>query len=272
MEDAAPYVLGHSPIELDRLERQARIVDPITRRFVQEAGVRPGMRVLDVGSGAGDVALLLADLVGPNGGVVGFDRSAAGLEAARSKAAVRGVGHVTFVTGTIDAVDDGEPFDAAVGRCVLQFQSDPAELLAAVAARVTSGGLVVFRELDWSGVSSEPAIPTFERLCDWVQRAIAESGANVHSGLRLPAVFAAAGLEEPELRLEQPIGVGEGARKLLEKIADLATTLATTIIERGIATAEDLDLETLLARMTAEAAERRSLVRSHLQIGAWSRV
>ena len=86
----------------------------------------------------------------------------------------------------------------------------------------------------------------------------------------MPRVFAAAGLEEPELRLEQPIGIGDGARKILERFADLAATLAARIIELGIATAEELDLDTLLSRMTAEAAERRSLVRSHLQIGAWS--
>jgi len=248
------------------------MIDPITRRFVHEAGIGPGMRVLDVGSGAGDVALLFADVVGPNGRVVGFDRSEAGLETARSKAEARGLDHVTFVTGTIDAVGDGNPFDAAAGRYVLQFQSSPADLLAAVAARVSSGGPVVFHELDWSGVSSDPVVPTFERLCGWTQRAIVESGADVHLGLRLPVVFAAAGLEEPQLRLEQPIGVGEGARKILERFADLAATLETTIVEQEIATTEELDLETLLWRMTAEADERRSVVRSHLQIGAWSRV
>lgn len=64
------YVLGHSDAELRRLETQARVKDPITRRFFVEAGVGPGMRVLDVGSGAGDVALLLAELVGESGQVV----------------------------------------------------------------------------------------------------------------------------------------------------------------------------------------------------------
>ena len=56
------YVLGHSESELVRLERQARIMEPITRRFFEAAGVGPGMRVLDCGSGAGDVAFLAADL------------------------------------------------------------------------------------------------------------------------------------------------------------------------------------------------------------------
>ena len=58
------YALGHSDGELERLSVQSRFVEPITRQFLQEAGISTGMRVLDVGSGAGDVAFLAADLVG----------------------------------------------------------------------------------------------------------------------------------------------------------------------------------------------------------------
>ena len=58
------YVLGHTNAELKRLVTQARLIDPITRRFLVSAGIKEGMRILDVGSGAGDVAILLAGLVG----------------------------------------------------------------------------------------------------------------------------------------------------------------------------------------------------------------
>jgi tRNA A58 N-methylase Trm61 len=71
------YVLGHSDVELKRLATQARLIDPITRRFLVSAGIREGMRVLDVGSGAGDVAVLLAGLVGPSGEVEPGKRSVA---------------------------------------------------------------------------------------------------------------------------------------------------------------------------------------------------
>jgi ubiquinone/menaquinone biosynthesis C-methylase UbiE len=66
---AGAYVLGHSDWELDRLRVQARLIDPITRRFFLDAGIVPGMRVLDVGSGAGDTAFLAAELVGARGEV-----------------------------------------------------------------------------------------------------------------------------------------------------------------------------------------------------------
>jgi hypothetical protein len=49
---------GHSDAEMNRLATQARTIDPITRRFPTSAGIIRGMRVLDVGSGAGDVAMM----------------------------------------------------------------------------------------------------------------------------------------------------------------------------------------------------------------------
>ncbi|HXY84755.1 MAG TPA: methyltransferase domain-containing protein, partial [Gaiellaceae bacterium] len=80
------YALGHSEHELRRLSVQAKLVDPITRRFLVEAGIGPGMRVLDIGSGVGDVAFLVAGLVGEEGEVVGTDRSAEALTVARERA------------------------------------------------------------------------------------------------------------------------------------------------------------------------------------------
>ena len=71
----ADYVLGHSEAELRRLTTQARLIDPMTRRFLTSAGLAEGMRVLDVGSGAGDVAVLVDAMVGPTGEVVGTDTS-----------------------------------------------------------------------------------------------------------------------------------------------------------------------------------------------------
>jgi ubiquinone/menaquinone biosynthesis C-methylase UbiE len=77
---------------LARLNAQARLIDPITRRFLKEAGVVSGMRVLDVGSGAGDVALLAAELVGTTGEVLGVDRSSEALSTASARAAAASLG------------------------------------------------------------------------------------------------------------------------------------------------------------------------------------
>jgi ubiquinone/menaquinone biosynthesis C-methylase UbiE len=80
------YALGHSNREVDRLSAQARLLEPLTREFLSQAGIVPGMRVLDVGSGAGDVAFLAAELVGDTGTVIGTDRAPGVLAIARARA------------------------------------------------------------------------------------------------------------------------------------------------------------------------------------------
>ncbi len=86
-EPADTYALGRSEAETERLILQNQIYSPITRQMLVTAGVTRGMTVLDLGSGAGDVALLLADLVGPSGRVVGVDSHAEILETARGESA-----------------------------------------------------------------------------------------------------------------------------------------------------------------------------------------
>jgi cyclopropane fatty-acyl-phospholipid synthase-like methyltransferase len=53
----AGHFLGHSDAENLRLQTQAKILRPITERLLRSAGIRPGMRVLDLGTGAGDAAM-----------------------------------------------------------------------------------------------------------------------------------------------------------------------------------------------------------------------
>ena len=93
------------------------------------------MRVLDVGSGAGDVALLAADLVGPTGEVVGVEVAPETIAIAEQRVAAAGLSNVRFVRADLrDLRLDEAPFDAIVGRWVLMYQPDPADLLRRLAA------------------------------------------------------------------------------------------------------------------------------------------
>jgi protein-L-isoaspartate O-methyltransferase len=114
------YPLGHSDRELERLSTQARLIGPITREFFIDAGIVPGMRILDVGSGSGDVAFLAADLAGDKGSVVGVERAPAAILAARRRAEARSLSNVSFRKANLPR--SLEPFDAVVGRYVLLFQ------------------------------------------------------------------------------------------------------------------------------------------------------
>ncbi|MDQ2682275.1 MAG: class I SAM-dependent methyltransferase, partial [Chloroflexota bacterium] len=115
--------------ELERLIRQDAYFGEFTQELLERAGLEPGMRVLDLGTGAGDVALRVSRIVGPSGAVVGIDREESAIGFARQRAANAGVENVTFVASDLDSFVADEPFDAIVGRMVLSFLPDPAVTL-----------------------------------------------------------------------------------------------------------------------------------------------
>src|SRR4029078_9461741 len=127
------YALGRSDDEHARLTEQANFLRPLTERFFRQAGIAPGMTVLDVGSGVGDVAFLLAGLVGRDGKVVGVDMDGGALEKARTRAGRLGLRNVGFVCADIRTARLPGPFDAAAGRLVLLYFADPVAALARIA-------------------------------------------------------------------------------------------------------------------------------------------
>src|SRR5262245_35182855 len=110
------YTMGRSQNEERRLSAQAELLEPPTRFLFEAAGVTRGMRVLDVGSGAGDVAFLVAALVGDEGHVVGIDMNPEIVTTATMRAAELGLQQVSFVSGDVRETRFDEEFDAVVGR------------------------------------------------------------------------------------------------------------------------------------------------------------
>jgi SAM-dependent methyltransferase len=258
-ENEAGYVLGHSASEVERLIAQARVYEPLTQRFLLDAGLEAGMRVLDVGCGVGDVTFLAARLVDLGGEVVGIDQSPTAIEAAGRRAQEMAVSNVRFVVGDAGAMPFEEPFDAAIGRCVLQFSSDPPAMMREIATHVRSGGIVAFQEIDWSGCRSLPNLPTFSSCVGWGVEAMRGSGADPYIGLKLHSVYTAAGLPAPALSLRAGIGAGPD-QPIYMSIAGLMRSLLPAIERLGIASAEEVDVDTLASRISAEAVAENATV------------
>jgi hypothetical protein len=165
-----------------------------------------------------------------------------------------------------------QPFDAVIGRYVLQFQPDPAAMLRKLAGHVRSGGLIVFHEIDHGGVGSFPPAPTYDRCCRWVIETLRLHRTETRMGTKLHSTFVAAGLPAPSMRLETLIGGGTNSSDCLHLVADLVGTLLPEMERLGIATAADVELETLAERMSNEAIGSSSVIFGHWQIAAWSRV
>src|SRR5882724_6478380 len=118
MNLASVYALGHQDREVDRLEFQSRVIEPVTRRLIRECGIGPGMRVLEIGCGAGDVSILLAEAVGETGRVVAFDRESRAIGTAKARALARGHRQIEFVVASDEAFPERPAFEAVIGRYV----------------------------------------------------------------------------------------------------------------------------------------------------------
>ena len=244
-------------------------IDDFTLRLLTDAGVCTGMRVLDVGCGAGDVTLLTAALVGEQGQVVGVDREAAPLLLARDKARERGFPNVTFEQGDLEALPTGlGMFDAAVGRRVLMYQPDAVRAVRQLARSVRRGGLIVFQEHDFTmAPASLVPMPLHSRAQEWCWRTVEREGGNMHMGFGLHGALTQAGLSVQQVRAETvvqtpdaPYGLGRIVRAVLPRI-----------IRQGVATEDEIDIHTLEQRLDAERLDTNATFVCDMKFGAWAR-
>jgi ubiquinone/menaquinone biosynthesis C-methylase UbiE len=141
------YVLGHSKNEIQRLISQAAIFRPVTERLLRAVKIGPGMRILDLGCGAGDVSMVAAEFVGPTGLVVGIDRNQEVLTLAAERARAAGLPQIRFARASVESFSSQETFDLVIGRYIVIHQSDPIGFLRAAARLVRPGGSIAFHEL-----------------------------------------------------------------------------------------------------------------------------
>lgn len=238
------YALGHSEHELARLSLQAEAFLPFTVQLFEQARIRAGMHILDVGCGAADVSFLAAELVGPNGRVVGVDRVPTAIEWATARARSREIQNADFLVGDPSMMEFDREFDAIVGRFVLMYYPDPVSALRRLARYLRPGGLMVFQEFDMDYIRCRPISPTFERATEWIKRAFSASGAKIRLGSDLYPVFLAAGLPRPSLRLDALIGGGADLQAFA-LIAETIQSLLPVMEEMGIANAAEIELPTL---------------------------
>jgi SAM-dependent methyltransferase len=252
---------------------QAEILRPITERLLRGAGIRRGMRVLDLGCGAGDVSLLAAELVGSSGTVVGIDRSPEAIAVARERARVNGRRNVHFEEAAVGDFSGIQPFDMVIGRYVLIHQADPVGFIRAAAGLVRPGGVLALHELSTCGeyVQSFPRVPLWHQAWEWSRLAFQAVAPHCDAGDRLIEHFATAGLPLPTLFCESPAGGGEDS-PLYSWMAETLHSFLPQLERMRILTADTIAIETLAGRIREAVVQARSQITGPAQFCAWARV
>jgi 2-polyprenyl-3-methyl-5-hydroxy-6-metoxy-1,4-benzoquinol methylase len=268
----AIYILGHSHEEIRRLIDQAAILGPTTERLLRSAGIQQGMRVLDLGCGAGDVSMLAGKLVGPSGSVVGIDPNADILAVARVRAQAQQLPHVNFTEASVGTFSDSRLFDFVVARYVLVYQVDPVAFLRAAARFVKPGGVLALHEaiLDLP-VNSRPRVALWQQTSDWLLRTFRLGAPSYDAAGRLIEYFSGAGLAQPALFSETPVGGGVDAPHYAW-LAGVTRTLLPRMVETGVVTAETLAIDTLESRLRSAVVDARSQVEGPAQVCAWTSI
>lgn len=242
------YVLATGAAAARRLQILHSIYGPGARRLLLEAGIRSGMRVADLGCGVGMVTQLLAELVGPEGEVVGVDFSPAQIKQARGLLPTN-LTNVTFVEAS--ATDTGlarESFDLVYSRFLLIHLTDPELALREMRDLLKPNGIFVCEDGDLTTAGSEPA-SQLEAFSNLFGRLGPMWGVDYKLGSRLFQMVLAANFPKPQIVFNQPvIAQGENKRLLELSVAEAGPSF----IAAGLITNEEL-AETLSAmKMLAE--------------------
>ena len=265
------YVLGNSVAEQNRLRMQAGFLEKWTEEFLVSAGLTPGMRVLDVGCGMGDVSMLAARLVGETGSVTGLDRDGVVLSRARERVSHEmRLARVEFIESDLFDFRARHEFDAVIGRYFLLYQPDPVAAISQAARQVRSGGIIVFHELDFANLMrSYPDGTLFARMQMLLAETFRRAGFFPDLGLHLTRFYLDAGLPWPVIQAQVPVG-GRPGSFIYRWMTETLRSLLPRIEQFGLATAAELDLDTLVSRMDAEGVARQSQLLGPIQFGAWT--
>lgn len=257
------YPLGYSRHEEERLVNQAEQLEGITREILLRAGLQPGMHVLDLGSGVGDVAITAARIVGESGTVVGVERAAASVLTAIRRSREARLDNVSFEQTELRDFRPTRTFDAIIGRFVLAYVAERVPVLHRLRKSVAPGGLLCFLELDMSEIAQRPPSDLFTHIRAAVLEGFAAGGAELDMGSKLYATIVEAGWPSPEMLSLQPVVGGPECRGY-DDLAQAARSLALT----GDG---DMQIDTLAERLRVDAANNRRVLFMSRIVAAWSR-
>jgi precorrin-6B methylase 2 len=234
----------------------------------RETGIGPGQRVLDIGSGVGDVAMLAARLVGQSGEVVGIERDPRSIARARTRAADSGLHNASFMECDVSQIQSVGSFDGRLAASFCSFFRSVA-VLRCLSHAIRPGGVVVFQEVSYAPLLALSVhLPLWSACVSVARETIQRSGANPEMGVALHRNFQEAGLPAPAMRMETLMG---SAPDFILWIYDLLHSLRPQIQKHSVSLETLGDFDTLSARLQSEVTESKTVAPYVALVGAWSR-
>jgi SAM-dependent methyltransferase len=264
------YVLGSEDAEIERLQAQAAIIAEPTAVLLARGGIQPGMRVLDLGSGPGDVAFQVAEIVGPSGSVVGVEQDQAQIAVATRRRDRLGLSNVDFRQGDARTFVDAEPFDGAVCRLLLMHLPDAAAVLTHQMQNLRPGGVFVAVDYDMGGARAMPEVELYSRIREWLRAGFEHADVDPFVGMRLLAIFDEAGYDDVgSLGLQSYWAPGNP--QAAGYVVGVVRAMKDAIVASGAATEDELGLDTLDQRLAQALVESNAVYTVPTIVAGWGR-
>lgn len=189
------YILKSGNVEVKRLALQALLFEKETMHTLKLAGIKPGMNCIDLGCGIGDVSLMMAELVGPDGTVIGLDANSDLIKACEKRASEQNVNNAKFLCGSVYDTGLGEgTFDFVFSRFLFQHLKEPKSAVKEMIRIASVDGTVAAEENDHGSWISYPELPQFETLRQLYVNLLKLGGCDELIARKLYKIFFDAGL------------------------------------------------------------------------------
>lgn len=240
-----------------------------TDRLVAQASIPQGAKALDIGCGSGVVTFRLSRAVGVQGEVVGLDLNAEALERGRQKSIELGLTNTSFLKRDLfEFALEGLQFDVITCRRVLMYLPDQAAVAKVFRSLLKPNGVLIIQEHDATLRHSTSRRPLADQARAWVWDTVKAEGANPGTGFQLHQLLTGAGFSDIAISAE---AVVETPSQTVPT-AEIIRFMLPRIEAAGIATASEIDVETLEDRLNAELAFAGSTSVGEVMFGAIARL
>lgn len=205
---ANKYPLKVGEADRVRLEILNKMYNPLAQYFLLQNGLKPGMTILEIGCGAGDMACWLGKQVGPNGKVVAIDNSQEQINLSAAKAESNGINNIEFICLDVNEVEQlGQQFDMTYGRWVIFFAKNAESVFGKLANILKPSGVLTYETALHVGEGdfTVPNSPIVRQWFDICFKFFCQNELPVNFGAQLYNIYQNLNLESINLLINQPI-------------------------------------------------------------------
>ncbi|MFZ9628580.1 MAG: methyltransferase domain-containing protein, partial [Ilumatobacteraceae bacterium] len=232
------YIIRGGAAGRDRLRVLSRVMRSSTERFLGRVSLPAGSTCLDAGCGGGEVARMLAARTGLTGRVVGIDIDPVQLDIVRAECEEARLDNLELRLMDVDHLDEQGAYDLVYSRFVLSHLAEPLAALAALVRAGRPGGTIAVEDVDFAGHFCHPEHSAFSRYCEIYEASATGRGVDPFIGRRLPAMFAAVGLLDIEVHVEQPAGFDPDVKAMAPLTM---AAIGEAVVAAGVVTGDEVE-------------------------------